>query len=286
MKKLSEIAEEERSMTVLSEIASSFEGVASLRIAAIKDQVIQSTKFYHDLWKIYVQVKAGNPFSFGRSKDNEKIINKKLFILITAEGGFSGDIDLKLINMLKKDFNKEQNEIIVIGHHGAIQLAQSGIEFKKYYKLPSQDRNINVAPLMRHIRMYKSTVIYYQSYVSLMDQQVNKIELSAAITDKAREDKPKEIISEETYIFEPSTLEVVAHLERSMIQIILGQLIFESKLAQYASRFRAMTYAREKANEMKREAHLQFNRSKRAIKDERLKEIINGMKRLNSGANS
>src|SRR3712207_7285068 len=47
--------------------------------------------------------------------------------------------------------------------------------------------------------------------------------------------------SEATYIFEPSAFVLVDHLERSMMQIALEQLILESKLAQYASRFRAMS---------------------------------------------
>ena len=52
---------------------------------------------------------------------------------------------------------------------------------------------------------------------------------------------PIEMINEWTYIFEPSTYAVVAHLERSMMQIAVSQLILESKLAQYAARFRAMS---------------------------------------------
>jgi F0F1-type ATP synthase gamma subunit len=77
---------------------------------------------------------------------------------------------------------------------------------------------------------------------------------------------------------------VVDHLERSMMQIALSQVILDSKLAQYASRFRAMSAAKEKANDTKSELHLEFNRSKRAIKDARLKEIINGLRKARAGA--
>ena len=54
-------------------------------------------------------------------------------MVITAEGGFSGDIDQKLINLMLQNYDKEKNEIIVIGHHGAIMLSQRGVSFKKYY---------------------------------------------------------------------------------------------------------------------------------------------------------
>jgi len=71
----------------------------------------------------------------------------------------------------------------------------------------------------------------------------------------------------------------VDHLERSMMQIAVSQLILESKLAQYASRFRAMSAANQRAVEAKDDLNLEFNRARRALKDERLKEIVNGLKK-------
>ena len=68
-----------------------------------------------------------------------------------------------------------------------------------------------------------------------------------------------------------------------MLQIAMSQLILNSKLAQYASRFRAMSASHERADEAKADLHLSYNRARRNIKDERLKEIINGLKK--AGAN-
>jgi len=74
---------------------------------------------------------------------------------------------------------------------------------------------------------------------------------------------------------------VVAHLERSMMQIALSQVILDSKLAQYASRFRAMSMAKDRANDLQTDLSIMYNRTKRRIQDERLKEMINGLR--NSG---
>jgi F0F1-type ATP synthase gamma subunit len=59
----------------------------------------------------------------------------------------------------------------------------------------------------------------------------------------------------------------------------LSQLILDSKLAQYASRFRAMSAANQLAEDSLDDLTLLFNRSKRALKDERLKETINGLRK-------
>jgi F-type H+-transporting ATPase subunit gamma len=284
MKRLSELADEEISMSTLVELTGIFEGLASMRIAQIKDQVLQSTKFYNELWAIYSQIRVGDQFSFGREKSDNTAVDKELMIIITAEGSFSGDIDQKLVKLALKDYSKDKNEVIVIGHHGAMQLAQHQVTYKKYYKMPTRDKDINVSPVVDEIKKYKACKIYYQQYVSLMVQDVKRTELSNAIFERANDQDTKDTINDKTYIFEPSTFAVVAHLERSMMQITVSQLILESKLAQYASRFQAMTTANSRAEEIRDNLHIDYNRAKRAVKDERLKEIVNGLKKINSGA--
>jgi ATP synthase F1 gamma subunit len=284
VKRPNEIAIEEASMATLVQLTSAFEGIASMRIAQIKDQVLQSAKFFEELWGIYSQLRVDADFGFGRDRD-ANAINKELYVIITAEGGLSGDIDQKLVQLMMQTYDKEKVDIIVIGHHGAMQLAQRGVSYKKYYKMPQKDRNINVTPIAREVQQYTSTKLFYQQYVSLMVQDVRRIELSSAVKKLGdTTDKPDEVISEANYIFEPSSYAVVAHLERSMMQIAISQLILESKLAQYASRFRAMSASHKRSDETRNDLHLEYNRSMRGLKDERLKEIVNGLKKARVGA--
>lgn len=279
MKQPREIAAERDGMGTIVGLTSVFEGLASMRIAQTKNQVLESQKFFDELWQIYTQLRVDSLFRFGRDEE-DKAIDKELFIVITAEGGFSGDIDQRLIREMLKEYSAEKQDIVVIGHHGAVQLSQQNIQYKKYYKLPSKDQNINVTPLINQISQYKNASVFYQSYESLMSQVVKKIELQKAVQDAGSQagTESDEIISDANYIFEPSTYEVVAHLERSMLQISLSQLILDSKLAQYASRFRSMSAANQRAVETHHDLALQYNRTKRAVSDERLKEIINGLR--------
>lgn len=284
MRRPREIAREEAAMATLVKLTSSFEGIASMRISQIKDQVLQSSKFFNELWGIYSQINVDERFQFGREQTTAAI-DKELYVVVTAEGGFSGDIDQKLLQLMISEYDQAKQDVIVVGSHGAAQLAQRGIRFKKYFKMPSQDQNINVAPVIREVQQYRSTKLYYQEYLSLMSQDVKSIELSRAVEERGNTSQGMDrMINERTYIFEPSTYAVVAHLERSMMQIAVSQLILESKLAQYAARFRAMSASHQRASETKDELHLDYNRARRNLKDERLKEIINGLKKVRVGA--
>jgi ATP synthase F1 gamma subunit len=280
MRAPNEIEREEKAIGTLVELTGVFEGIASMRIAQIKNQVVEATAFFNDLWHIYSQLRVDSLFRFGRSQSDEEIIKKDLFIIITAEGGFSGDIDQKLVKYMIDNYDKKKHDILVIGHHGALQLAQRGISYIKYFKLPTKDKNINVAPIIKYVQKYQKTTVFYQEYISLMVQDVKRIDLAAAVADIGKSTtKAEEVISSENTIFEPSTYMVIDHLESSMLRIAMGQLILDSKLAQYASRFRAMSASHTRAEETKGDLHLEFNRAKRAIKDQRLKEIINGMRK-------
>jgi len=274
-----QLAVERDALKTIVKLTNVFEGIASMRISQTKTEVLQSQQFFNELWKIYSQLRVDKLFHFGR-RQTDDFVDKELAIIITAEGGFSGDIDQKLITTLMQQHDPKRQDIIVVGHHGAVQLIQAGVAFKKYFSLPARDKNINVQPLVKEVRQYRSTKVFYPTYVSLMNQDVQMVELNVAVQERAQTDENlQEVISEETYIFEPSAYDVVAHLEGSMMQIALGQFILDSKLAQYASRFRSMSVAKQRSQKSYGELKLQYTTARRRAQDERLKEMTSGIKR-------
>lgn len=279
MRQLSEVASARDNAAILAELTSAFESIASMRIAQVKDQVQRSSLFFDDLWRIYSQLRVDKSFNYGRTQGSYKTSAKELMILITSEGSFSGDIDHQLVEAALAGYSPSKNDIIVIGYHGIAQLHQHQIQAVLNFKLPTSDQNIDVGPLVAAVQQYASTVVYYESYVSLMQQDVKTLALGEAISNRgANVKKGEEIISERTYIFEPSTRAVIEHLERDMVGIALSEVILQSKLAQYASRFRANRAAHEKADESLSDLTWLYARGRRQLKDERLKEIIHGLR--------
>lgn len=279
-----ELAAEKETMGTMVELTSAFEGIASAHIAQIREQVLQSQQFFADLWRIYSQLRVDGLFRFGREENGKsKVINKELMILVTSEGSFSGDIDQRLVSEVTKVYDQKKQDVLIIGHHGALMLNQKGIPFIKSFKTPEHDLNINTSPIVAEVQKYSSTVVYYQRYNSLMAQSIESIRLSKVVIDMGSAvGAASEVISEKNYIFEPNVYAVVSHLETTMLQISLSEVILESKLAQYASRFRAMSIAKERARDTLDDVSLMFNRAKRHEKDERLKEVINGLRKASA----
>ena len=285
MRRPLEIQGEETSMRTLVTLTSAFESLSSLQIAKTKNKVLISNQFFEEVWNIYKQVRMDVIFNFGR-KENEKPIDKELLILITATGGLSGDIDQRLIKRVMDHYNEEKNDILVIGHHGASQLDQIRVKYNYYFDLPKNDY-INVDPLMNIIKTYKKSRIFYQDYVSLSRQNIKDVDLSEVVSSKGRvvdlDTAGDNLITEKNYIFEPNPYSVAAYLETSILRLTIAQFIYDSRLAQVASRFRAMSAAKERSTDEANDLHTEFSRAKRAVIDARLKESFAGLKKLRNG---
>ncbi len=285
MRRPLEIKAEEANMRTIVSLTSAFESLSSMKITQTKGKVLISNEFFNEVWNIYKQIRMDVMFNFGRAVD-ETPIEKELLILITAQGGLSGDIDQRLIKRFRQHYEEAKNDVIVIGHHGAGQLEQAKIRFNQYFDMPKKDY-INVDPLMKEIKKYRRARVFYQDYISLSQQDIKDLDLSEVVSRMGKiadlDTVDDEKITERNYIFEPNAYTVAAHLETSILRLTLTQFIYDSRLAQLASRFKAMTAAKERSLETANDLHTQYSRAKRALVDVRLKESLSGLKKIRAG---
>ena len=288
MRRPLEIKAEEASVRSVVSLTSALETLSSMQIAKTKNKVLISNQFFDEVWSIYKQIRVDVLFNFGRAPE-EKPINKELLILITAKAGLSGDIDQRLIRKFMERYDEARNDVLVIGHHGALKLKQAHVDPTYYFDLPEKDY-INVDPLMDIIRRYAKSRIFYQNYISLSQQEIKDVDLSEVVSSKGRvadmATVSGDLVSQKTYIFEPNPYAVAAYLENSILRLTISQFIYDSRLAQVASRFKAMSAAKERSIENANELHLEFNRSKRNLVDTRLKESLAGLKKIRAGGAS
>jgi ATP synthase F1 gamma subunit len=250
--------------------------------------VLISNQFFDEVWNIYKQIRVDVLFNYGRV-EGEKPIDKELLILITAKGGLSGDIDNRLIRRVVEYYDETKHAVLVVGHHGALKLKQAHIDQTYYFDLPEHDY-INVDPLMAIIRKYAKSRIFYQNYISLSQQEIKDVDLSEVVSSKGRvadmATVGDDMVTENTYIFEPNSYAVAAYLENSILRLTISQFIYDSRLAQVASRFKAMSAAKERSVANASELHLEYNRAKRNLVDTRLKESMAGLKKIRAGGAS
>jgi F-type H+-transporting ATPase subunit gamma len=278
MRRASAIEKESIQITTVEDLTSVFESIASTQVAKVKTKVELSKEFFQLLWSRYTAIRADPESRITvRAAGNGEL--QSVYVIISAEAGLSGDIDQRLIETMLQDYDEKTTDIIVLGSHGANQLTQRGIHFSRFFQVPETDKYIDVSPVIDAVLPYAQVVVYYEEYVSLGVQEIQKIDLMSSMRTMAENANEEEVISPEDTIFEPSLDEIADEMEMTMMTLTLSQTILESSLAQAASRFNAMAVAKKRAGELLTDYMLEFHRAKRSESDRRLREVMISLKK-------
>lgn len=278
MRRANLIEKDMRGIGTLKDLTNVFESLASTQVAKVKTKAQLSQQFFNLLWQRYTAIRIDPSTRIGSREDTTN--GRKVLILISAEAGLSGDLDMRMIETMQADYDPDTTDIIVLGSHGASQLSQRGIPYIRFFQVPESDSYVDVSPVIETAQNYSTIVVYYEEYLSLGEQEVRSINLINRLkdmTDEANEDD--DIMTAEDTIFEPSIEEIAHQMEETMMSLALSQMILQSGLAQAASRFNAMTVAEDRAGELLGEYKLEYHRSKRGENDRRLREVLVGIKK-------
>lgn len=279
-----QINREASQVGTVSELTGIFESIASMRIGKIKDRVTKSQQFFAELWQIYTQLRV-DPTERLTGKSGPKRDKPNVYLALTSEASLSGDIDQRIVRTVIDNMDPATTDLIVIGAHGATQFVQNHAKIKRYFRLPDVDQAIDVSPIVDELLGYSAPTVWFQRYVSLSNQEVGRIDLLGRVRALATDSETagNDVISAREYLFEPSVEDVVTYMESVMMEIALSQVILESRLAQYASRFTAMSAANKRAKELQLSLVMAYNRARRGEADDRIKEIVNAMNALSVG---
>jgi F-type H+-transporting ATPase subunit gamma len=278
------IQKETEQIETIEDLTGVFQSLATTQIAKVRDRVEVSKEFFSLLWSKYSAIRVDPSTRITNREDSSS--QKDAFVVISAEAGLSGDIDLRLIEAVLHDYDPKTTDIIVIGTHGAQQLEQRGVTYTHFFKVPQSDTYIDVSPIIKSIEPYKQVKVYYEEYVSIGVQNVKTIDLIQSIKAMSEDAEDNEdVISEKETIFEPSLEEIAEIMETAMKSFAFSQVILESGLAQDASRFNAMATAKKRASELVALYQLEYNRAKRSENDRQMREVMVSLKRKKSSAN-
>jgi ATP synthase F1 gamma subunit len=286
MRRASAIEKDAADITTIEDLTSVFESLASTQVGKVKNKVELSKEFFRLLWARYSALRIDPKTRITQRELGQEGMKEKVFVVISAEAGLSGDIDQRLINVMQRDYDPKTTDIIVLGSHGANQLTQRDIPYIRFFQVPESDNYIDVSPVIEAIMPYSKAIVYYEEYVSLGVQNIQSIDLLSSVQEMSEGVQEDAMTADDT-IFEPSLDEIADQMEVTMMTLALSQTILESGLAQAASRFNAMAVAKKRAGELHGDFMLEFHRAKRSESDRRMREVMISIKkkrRLAAGA--
>ena len=254
--------------STIANLSSIFEITSTIKINQTKNDVFLSQIFYIDLWSLYGDlINAKKIVELPKRKVS---IDKTICLVVTSSGSFSGPADDEILRLLDSDPETAGSDIAIIGSKGVSILSARGRKIIIGFDSPDITKPIDVGPLNELISKYKKAFCIYQTFISLNSQKITKTNLIPSEGVGSTVSR----IDMDDYILEPDYLEIMKYLESVILNISLTQIIFESRLSEYANRFKTTTVINEKAKDTIKLLKLQYNQTKRRIKDEALRQQL------------
>lgn len=278
MKSRSAIVASQAQSKITERLTAVFEGIASAGIAKTRDRTLTSQSFFRELWAMYASLRI-NPDErlMERSQQTAARGKQQAYLLVTSDSGLAGDLNQGIVETALRTYHPKSTDLFVIGKRGASLLAERGIKPTGVFAVPSPEQSAQFAPVAQLISAYPQPTAFFQTYKSLAQQNIARMDLITVVRALGSDQLPG-VISTQDYVFEPSIDELALILEGAMIQIALAEILLESRLATYAARFKAMSLAHQRAEKISRFLRLSANRAKRAASDKRQSESVIGLK--------
>ncbi len=243
------IIEEQNFLGTLKTIATAYQEISVMKMKQTRDSIEHGRLFVAKLKKMFEAL----IISFPSIKQSTKTphVKKLAKVLITANARFHGDILRRIFNAFIADEGKE-GDILIVGKIGKDYLLQHGGDMKyTYYDVP--DSNITVSDmrvLIHDLMQYETVLVYHAQFKTVVTQDIvtETIPSIYSLLEPTELPPKDEVVVEPDpsapptplYLFEPSGDVIADFMNDSVRASLTRQTLYETQLARYASRIKAM----------------------------------------------
>lgn len=220
--------------------------------------------------------------------------SKPLVILVSSSKGLCGSFNSNLFKYFKRYFFLQEHQnvsFITVGTKSKEFLEEENLNniIASYNEFNSGNfaeiSNYISEIIKTHLLEFSSISFYSTTFKSFFLQKPQKsiitpIEKNAyfkAIEEKIMKNENSNMDTEASYEFEQGVEEITTYLVDLYIKSSITNLLFQSLLAEQASRFLAMDHATNNAENLLEKLTLQYNKSRQAIITKELSELSSSL---------
>lgn len=243
MQSQNSILEEQNFLGTLKTIATAYQEISVMKMKQTRNSIEFARNFVDTLKDVFESLKFSYPIIKKRKDDR---VNKGVAkILITANARFHGDILRRIYNAFLAD-EHPGSEILIVGRIGKDFILQhdSSAQYK-YYDIPDNNMTLqDMRKLIEDLMEYETIYVYYAQFRTVVNQEIIAAEIPSiySLLEKEEQEeklhKPKGLVP--LYLFEPSGEVIADFMNDSVRASLTRQTLFETQLARYASRIKAM----------------------------------------------
>ena len=270
-----------RSITNTTKITKAMGLVSTSKYQRIRKKLDTNNNYVDKLEEVIKQVKDNYDEDSIYIKGNKS--SKKMYVVLTSDTGLCGGFNWAIVNELisKLKGNKEEYDIIIVGHKGRVIFKKLNIEtVAEYVDISDVPTQKEATTIINHaFNMYNNdeigeVYIVYKKLISALKNEV-KIEKLLPLNFEDEENRNKEYVNieaiDEKALGEITTLFLGGKTLNSMLH---------SKASEHKSRMESMGSATENANDILDKLNLKYNRSRQYSITQEISEIVGGAEAL------
>ncbi len=243
MQSKNDVVQEQNFLNTLGTIATAYQEISVMKMKETRSTIEQARGFVAQLKEVFDSLRFSYPII--KKREDQLKTKEAAKVLITANSRFHGDILRRIFNTFLKD-QDVKGDIFVVGRIGKdfIQEYNSDLEYQ-FFEIPDNNIRVNdLKPLLYELIQYKTIHVYYAQFKTVIEQDVIATEIPTIYKLLEDEEKEKQDKKEKgaipMYLFEPSGEEIAEFLNDNVTVSLMRQTLYETQLARYASRIKAM----------------------------------------------
>lgn len=228
-------------LTVLRTLAVAYEDISIIKMQQTRNTILQARTYVQYLKNILEFIQTGGSYTPSEARNKKK--KKELAtVVITANTKFQGDITRRIFDYFSHNTPKA-GDIYVIGKIGK-EFMHEYDKSINYIDFEVSDIDISMAdlkPFLHHLLQYKKINVYYGLFKNLITQEPTSIDIgNIDLLSPEEIAQLRRVKNMPTFIFEPSVEEISTFVNDNSVALMLLQTIYETQLARFASRMKAM----------------------------------------------
>ncbi len=228
------------------------------------------TSYKETFQSLWASVSTGLP----KIEDTRRLDPHQLIILVGSQKGLVGTFNSNLFKQLEKDHRSFKNLYFIgIGKHAIDYLTRKKAITLATYDTLTVDHFVSIAQAITDILInsplqYPSTTIYSNFAKSFFIQLPTQTKLLPLVEPELSADTPQT-----EYTFEQSPEELRDTLKSLLISVTLQEALYDSMVAEQASRFVSMDASTRNAENLLTSMKLDYNKLRQASITRELTEL-------------
>jgi len=279
MSSLDNIKKRIASIETTKKITNAMKLVATSNLKKQKELYQNTRDYYKNFHEIFLDLIREK----GTQEINSSKSNKTVWIIITSSLGLCGAFNSQIVKKLVENFNKETDEIILIGKKGRLLLKSRGLidNVKIYINIDPKDIDYSICESLidefRKIHSegsFKKINLIYTKFINSLSFEPKITQIIPIDEEKLAR---KAIDIYDNYMtYEPSAEEMIKKLLPQFLVVVLHGAILESTVSENSSRRNSMENASKNASDLKDDLLNQYNAKRQSKITQEINEIIGG----------